>query len=135
MNNTTQLPQTEEKQIPTVELGGRLWELRFGHKAMKLFCQKARVTLATFDRAMEYYDNQILMIWCAMWTQDKAVTQEQLDDWLDELTLEDVFRLGGDMVAAAMPTAAEQQELKDAAESAEDPGEENPTGETTSPEA
>ena len=32
MNNTTQLPQTEEKQIPTVELGGRLWELRFARR-------------------------------------------------------------------------------------------------------
>lgn len=132
MGKVTQLPQAE-KQIPTVELGGRIWELRFGHKAMRRYCTLTRCNIETFDRTLAYYDNQIKLLWCILATQDESVTEDQLDDWLDELVLEDVLTLGADAVEAAMPKASamlKAQEEK-AAAIAESDGE-NPTEENTS---
>ncbi len=119
-----------EKQIPTVELGGRLWELRFGHKAMRLFCGAVECSLSSFDLALDSYDNQTLLLWCILQVQDSSVTKEVLDDWLDALLLEDIFDLIQDAIAAAMPSTAGKKlnamEDEDADEA------ENPTPETSS---
>ncbi len=135
MSKITQFPQAE-KQIPTVELGGRIWELRFGHKAMRRYCGVTHCNIETFDRTLIYYDNQIKLLWSILASQDESVTEEQLDDWLDELLLEDIMVMAGDAVEAAMPKASaliKAQEEKAAALAKEDA--ENPTPETTSPEA
>lgn len=96
----------QERQIPTVELGGRLWELRFGHKAMRLFCRTTKCNLSTFDQALDSYDNQTLLLWCIIQVQDPTVKRDELEDWLDALLLEDVFQLIQDAIAAAMPSTA-----------------------------
>lgn len=119
----------QERQIPTVELGGRLWELRFGHKAMRLFCRTTKCNLSTFDQALDSYDNQTLLLWCIIQVQDPAVKRDALEDWLDELLLEDVFQLIQDAIAAAMPSTAGKRL---AALNAEGDAEENPTTETSS---
>ena len=119
----------QEKQIPTVELGGRLWELRFGHKAMRLFCRTTKCNLSTFDQALDSYDNQTLLLWCIIQVQDPTVKRDELEDWLDALLLEDVFQLIQDAIAAAMPSTAGKRL---AALNAEDAAEENPTAETSS---
>lgn len=132
MDNVTPFPQAE-KQIPTAELGGRIWELRFGHKAMRRYCSITRCNIETFDRTLIYYDNQIKLLWSILASQDPSVTEEQLDDWLDELLLEDIMTLTGDAVEAAMPKASalmRAQEEKAAALAEGDKG--NPTGENTS---
>ena len=119
----------QERQIPTVELGGRLWELRFGHKAMRLFCRTTKCNLSTFDQALDSYDNQTLLLWCIIQVQDPTVKRDELEDWLDALLLEDVFQLIQDAIAAAMPSTAGKRL---AALNAEDAAEENPTAETSS---
>lgn len=119
----------QERQIPTVELGGRLWELRFGHKAMRLFCRTTKCNLSTFDQALDSYDNQTLLLWCIIQVQDPTVKRDELEDWLDALLLEDVFQLIQDAIAAAMPSTAGKRL---AALNAEDATEENPTAETSS---
>ena len=116
----------QEKQIPTVELGGRLWELRFTHKVMKAFSRATRCSLSDFDRAFDDYDNQVLLIWLMLTAQDPSVTRQQLDDWLDELILEDVFRIGEEAISAALPSTAgkrlaERTAAREQAEEAEDP--------------
>lgn len=132
MSKITNLPQAE-KQIPTVELGGRIWELRFGHKAMRRYCGVTRCNIETFDRTLIYYENQTKLLWSILASQDESVTEEQLDDWLDELLLEDVMTLTGDAVEAAMPkaTALMKAQEEKAAKLAQE-GEENPTPETIS---
>lgn len=132
------MEERQEKQTPTVELGGRLWELRFGHKAMRMFCRAAKCSLSNFDAALDSYDNQILLLWCVVQAQDSTVKREDLDDWLDQLLLEDVFEMIQDAIAAAMPrTAGKRLAVAKDAESAateeavlEEP--ENPTTETSS---
>lgn len=96
----------KDHQIPTVELGGRLWELRFGHKAMRMFCRLTKCTLSGFDQALDSYDNQFVLLWCILQTQDPAVKRDDLENWLDELLLEDVFTIIQDAIAAAMPSTA-----------------------------
>lgn len=123
----------QEKQIPTVELGGRLWELRFGHKAMRLFCRATKCNLSSFDQALDSYDNQVLLLWCIIQVQDGGVKRDDLDDWLDALLLEDVFQLIQDAIAAAMPSTAGKRLAELNADEAEGSDtEENPTTETSS---
>lgn len=126
----------EKRQTPIVELGGRLWELRFGHKAMRMFCRATKCNLSTFDDALDTYDNEILLLWCILQTQDPSVKREDLDIWLDDLLLEDVFRIIQDAVGAAMPSTAGKrlQAMENAQDSADkEPDDtENPTQRTTS---
>ena len=120
--------KTMEHEIPTVELGGRLWELRFGHKAMRMFCRLAKCTLSGFDAALDSYDNQFVLLWCILQTQDPNLKREVLEDWLDALVLEDVFIIIQDAIAAAMPSTAGKRIKAMRAEAAENAGEgENPT--------
>lgn len=122
----------QEKQIPTAELGGRLWALRFGHKAMRLFCRAAKCSLSSFDQALDTYDNQILLLWCILQVQDGSVKRDELDEWLDDLLLEDVFQLIQDAIAAAMPSTAGKRLAALNAEGAEDTvPDANPTAETS----
>ena len=123
----------QDRQIPTVELGGRLWEMRFGHKAMRLFCRAAKCNLSSFDQALDNYDNQVLLIWCIIQVQDGGVKRDDLDDWLDALLLEDVFQLIQDAIAAAMPSTAGKYLAESGSGEAESrDAEENPTTETSS---
>ena len=124
----------EMKQIPTVALGGRLWEMRFGHKAMRRYCAATRCNMATFDRSLVYYENVIKLLWCILTVQDETVTETQLDDWLDELLLEDVMEMVGATVEAAMPKSTAKASLEEeqtAAEGTAGSEEENPTEKTT----
>lgn len=99
--------------FPTVELGGRLWELRFGHKAMRMFCRLTKCTLATFDSAANVYDNRITLLWIIMQQTDPALKREELEKWLDELLLEDILTLTENTIAAAFPRAnAKRKEKK-----------------------
>lgn len=132
------MEEKQEKQTPTVELGGMLRELRFGHKAMRMFCRATKCSLSNFDAALDSYDNQILLLWCIVQAQDPAVKREDLDEWLDQLLLEDVFDMIQDAIAAAMPRTAGKRlaAAKEAAlfteQETEGEPEENPTTEISS---
>ena len=126
---------TQQKQIPTVELGGRVWDLRFGHKAMKRYCSMTRCNMETFDRTLIFYENQIKLLWCMISAQDPTVTEDQLDDWLDEVYVEDILGLIDDAVAAGMPKSTAMMAAQQKADAAAEGAEENPTGTTTSTSA
>lgn len=114
-----------EHQIPTVELGGRFWEMRFSHKAMRRFCSMTKCRMSTFDDALDSYENHVKLLWCILWAQDEKVTLDQVNEWLDELqTMGEVIDLTQKCIAAAMPKRPDEE-----GKQAEDA--ENPTGETT----
>ncbi len=126
MDQTAETPARPQIEPPTVELGGRLWELRFGHKAMRMFCRAAKCTLSDLEKALDTYDNEIALLWCIVSTQDPAVKREELEDWLDDMLLEDLFSLVQDCFAAALPnTYGRRLQKARAALAAED--EANPT--------
>lgn len=108
--------------FPTVELGGRLWELRFGHKAMRQFCRLTKCTLNTFDTAADNYENRITLLWIIMQQADPVLKREELEKWLDDLLLEDILTLTEDTIAAAFPRvnakrkARQQKKKKKAAD-------------------
>ena len=127
--------KTEAPQIPTVELGGRFWEMRFSHKAMRRFCSMTKCTMTKFDDALDVYDNYAKLIWCILWAQDSSITLDQVNAWLDELpTMGDVVALVQDCIQAAMkkPEDGGKETPKPASDDGWDEDEENPTGETTS---
>ena len=122
-------------QIPTVELGGKVWELKFGHKAMRQYCGRVKTTLSRFDRSLDDYDNQIKLLHIIMTQQEPGLRMEQLDEWLDEMLLEDVLDTVQQAVEAAMPKTRarlEKEQAEAEAKKAEEGQGENPPEETTS---
>ncbi len=118
---------TTARQIPTVELGGRFWELRMSHRAMRRFCSLVHCKMSNFSNALDDYDNHAKLIWTTIWAQDEKVTLDDVNRWLDELpTMGDVIRLATDIITAAMP---DRGELPEGSEEGSDEG---PLEETTS---
>lgn len=76
----------EELIIPSVQLGGRMWQMRIGHKVMQKFSALTRVSMENWEQLFRRYDMSILLLWCIISTQDPTVKREQLDDWIDELS-------------------------------------------------
>ena len=48
----------------SLELGGRLWELKLTHKAMKLFTNTTRVPVTRMDEAVARYDYLVYLLFC-----------------------------------------------------------------------
>jgi len=96
----------ENGGAPFVEIGGRVWELKFSHKVIRQFCRMARCPLSGLEQAMDSYDNEILLLYCMMQRQEPTLTPAQLDDMLDEMPLEDVMNAIAAAVMSGMPKAS-----------------------------
>lgn len=126
----------EVPQVPTVELGGQYWEMRFGHKAMRRFCSMTKCKMSTFDDALDDYGNYAKLFWCIIWAQDEKVTLEDVNKWLEDWdSMGDVVSTASKILAAAMkrpmPVDGPDEEAEKADGDDWDEDEENPT-ETTS---
>ena len=141
MAKTKKARRGEVPQVPTVELGGKFWEMRFSHKAMRRFCSMTKCRMSTFDDALDDYANYAKLFWCIIWAQDEKVTLEDVNKWLDELdSMGTIVDLATTVLAAAMKRPLPPRDEDGEEEPEEDDGagddwddEENPTGETTSP--
>lgn len=115
----------------SLELGGRLWELKLTHKAMKLFTNTTRVPVTRMDEAVARYDYLVYLLFCMLHVQDPRVTTQQLDEWLEEIPLGEIYNKVAEALAAAFP---EPEKEPAAAADNEEPGplEAAGTGETAS---
>ena len=118
--------------IPAVQLGGRMWQLRIGHKVLQKFSALTRVGMDQMGALLGRYDMTALLLWCIMSEQDKTVTREQLDDWIDALTIREwqkLLRQVGDGIAESFPDEEEEEDAEPAGMAGEaEPG---PTGAAT----
>jgi len=112
----------------TIELGGRLWELKLTHKAMKIFTNTTRLPVTKMEEAVARYDYLVYLLFCMLHVQDPRITQENLDDWLDALPLGEIYTKVAEALAAAFP----EPDKTDAADGEPDPPEAAGTGETAS---
>lgn len=120
-----------EKTIPTVQLGGRLWQIRIGHKVLQKYSSLTRVGMEQMGALINRYDMMILLLWCILSEQDPALKRETLDKWLDELPIREwqrLLRQIGESIAASFPEEEEIEEDADGQPAAGD--EPDPTGET-----
>lgn len=110
-----------------LELGGRLFELKLTHKAMKVFTNTTKVPVTRMDEAVARYDYLVYLLFCMLHVQDPTITTKQLDDWLEDVVLGEIY----DKVASALAAAFPEPEKT---EPAEGPGplEAAGTGETAS---
>jgi hypothetical protein len=101
---------------PTIELGGKFWEMRFSHKAMRRFCGLTKCRMSTFDDALDDYANYPKLFWCIIWAQDESVKLEDVNKWMDEemASMGDVVEIATTILAAAMkrpmPNSDEEEE-------------------------
>ena len=77
----------DEKILPTVQLGGRLWQVRIGHKVLQKFSALTRVGMEQMGAVINRYDMMILLLWCILSEQDPTLKRvRQLDKLVDELS-------------------------------------------------
>lgn len=122
----------EDRITPTVQLGGRLWQMRIGHKVLQKFSALTRVGMDQMGSLLGRYDMMILLLWCIISEQDAGVKREKLDDWLDGLSIREWQKLMGQIgesIAASFPEEEEDGEETETAESAG--SEPDPTGAAT----
>ena len=101
----------DEKILPTVQLGGRLWQVRIGHKVLQKFSALTRVGMEQMGAVINRYDMMILLLWCIITVQDSSVTHETLDDWLDALPVlewRDLLGRISEGIAASFPDEDEE---------------------------
>lgn len=101
----------KEHVTPTIQLGGRMWELRIGHKALQKFSALTRVDIDHLGAIIGRYDMMILLLWCILTVQDPSVTHETLDDWLDTLPVlewRDLLGRISEGIAASFPDEDEE---------------------------
>ena len=121
----------DNRITPTVQLGGRLWQVRIGHKVLQKFSALTRVGMEQMGAVINRYDMMILLLWCILSEQDPTLKRETLDNWLDELPIREwqkLLRQIGESIAASFPEAEELEEAADGQPAAGD--EPDPTGET-----
>lgn len=93
----------ENNTVITVQLGGRMWELKCGHKVLQMFCATTKVRMSQLTMALDRYDLLTEMLFCMIWLKDSNVTRAQLDDWLEEADFVDVVDKVTDAIIAAFP--------------------------------
>lgn len=122
----------DEKILPTVQLGGRLWQVRIGHKVLQKFSALTRVGMEQMGAVINRYDMMILLLWCILSEQDPTLKRETLDNWLDELPIREwqkLLRQIGESIAASFPDEEDEEAGTEAGTAGA--GEENPTGAAT----
>lgn len=105
----------ENNPVVTVILGGKMWPLKLGHKALQQFSAMAKIPMSRLGEALDRYDLLTALLYCMIWVQDHTVTRSQLDDWLEDANILEIFDAVGQAAAAAFPQTDDQ-----------DDGEENP---------
>lgn len=114
--------------VPTIELGGKFWEMRLSHKAMRRFCGLTKCRMSTFDAALDDYANYPKLFWSIIWAQDESVKLEDVSKWMDEemASMGDVVEIATTILAAAMKRPMPKSDEDEEEEDEPDEDEENP---------
>ncbi len=119
----------DEKIIPTVQLGGRLWQMRIGHKVLQKFSALTRVDMSRMGEILARYDMTTLLLWCIITDQDPTVKRETVDDWLNALPLNKLQKLMGQVSEGIAANFADEEDEEEEEENTpEGSGEPDPTG-------
>lgn len=122
----------KHNDVVSLELGGRLWELKLTHKAMKLFTNTTRVPVTKMDEAVARYDYLVYLLFCMLHVQDPAVTTKQLDEWLEDISLGEIYTKVAEALAAAFPEPEKDQQPAETGDEGPGPLEAAGTGERAS---
>ena len=95
--------EKENNTAVALELGGRTWALKLGHKALQQFSAMAKIPMSRMGEALDRYDLLTVLLYCMLWVQDHTVTRAQLDDWLEDANILEVFDAVGQAASAAFP--------------------------------
>lgn len=94
-------------------------ELKFSHKAMQKFSTLTRTPLTAMGEAVQRYDLVSAAVYCMLSVADETLTPGQVDDMLEQLTVQEIYTAG---------VQAMRDALGDGEESADPNGAENPPG-------
>ena len=114
----------DERIIPTVQLGGRVWFLKITHQVLERFSSIARCSLRDFDVTIERYDMMVLLLWLMMAEQQADLRRDTLEGWLQKMPIFESIDLVTNATAAAVEysfPAPEPQTETQEGESTDDP--------------
>ena len=106
----------EERVTPTVQLGGRMWPMRIGHKVLQKFSAITRVGIDQMGTVLGRYDIMMLLLWCIISEQDRSVKREQMDDWIDALPIkewQELMQQVGEGIAQSFPDEEDEEAEED----------------------
>ena len=92
-------------------------ELKFSHKAMQKFSTLTKTPLTAMGEAVQRYDLVSAAVYCMLSVADDSLTPGQVDDMLENLTVQEIYTAG---------MQAMRDALGDGEESVDPDGAENP---------
>lgn len=92
-------------------------ELKFSHKAMQKFSTLTKTPLTAMGEAVQRYDLVSAAVYCMLSVADDSLTPGQVDDMLENLTVQEIYTAG---------VQAMRDALGDGEESVDPDGAENP---------
>lgn len=92
-------------------------ELKFSHKAIQKFSALTRTPLTELKEAVTRYDLMSAAVYCMLSAADETLTPGQVDDMLENLTVQEIYTAG---------VQAMRDALGDGEESVDPDGAENP---------
>lgn len=69
-------------------------ELKFSHKAMQKFSTLTRTPLTAMGEAVQRYDLVSAAVYCMLSVADETLTPGQVDDMLEQLTVQEIYTAG-----------------------------------------
>ena len=92
-------------------------ELKFSHKAMQKFSALTKAPLTAMGETVQRYDLVSAAVYCMLSVADDSLTPGQVDDMLENLTVQEIYTAG---------VQAMRDALGDSEESVDPDGAENP---------
>lgn len=92
-------------------------ELKFSHKAIQKFSTLTKTPLTAMGEAVQRYDLVSAAVYCMLSVADDSLTPGQVDDMLENLTVQEIYTAG---------VQAMRDGLGDGEESVDPDGAENP---------
>lgn len=69
-------------------------ELKFSHKAMQKFSTLTKTPLTAMGEAVQRYDLVSAAVYCMLSVADDSLTPGQVDDMLENLTVQEIYTAG-----------------------------------------
>ena len=118
---TDKMQAKQETITPSIELGGRTWELRMTHSIMMQYSSITRVPMDQLENNVARYDFMILLLWLMLRGQDPQLKREKFDRWLDDLGVRGVLEKLVEPITQAFVAAFPAPEETEGEEDAADP--------------
>lgn len=99
----------EHNNAVTVELGGRVYEIKLTHSVLKRISARLHLPMSRIDEMMDRYDFMSVAMEELILRVDPSLGLDEIGEMLDELPIMEIGRLVNDAFVAAFPHDEENE--------------------------